>query len=49
MGGILKTLFQGMTKGLKKIPDKIGTLPSKEQLIEKAILRGIVDMPKRPL
>jgi len=35
MGGILKTLFQGMTKGLKKIPDEIGTLPSKEQLIEK--------------
>jgi hypothetical protein len=31
----LKALFQAMTKGLKKIPEEIGTLPSEEELIKK--------------
>ena len=31
----LRALFQAMTKGLKKIPEDIGTLPSEEELIEK--------------
>ena len=33
--GALKTLFQAMTKGIEKIPEKIGTLPSEKELIEK--------------
>ena len=35
MGGVLKTLFQAMTKGIEKIPENIGTLPSEKELIEK--------------
>ena len=33
--GALKTLFQAMTKGIEKIPENIGTLPSEKELIEK--------------